>query len=124
MNEEEVNSHKQEAEAFYDDLKEIYCPAIGECVVFNSVGFRHLFYKSRAPRPLREQILRVVYIRYAPEVIAEAKSVYNIRVSSSGRITTYALAHKTESGVVIRVVLQRVGLGGLVFLSVMPHRRT
>jgi hypothetical protein len=123
MDETEIESHKQDAKIFYDNLGSMYCPIVGEYVVFGSVGYRHLFYKSRRQRLISEQLIRLVYLRYAPEVIAESTYIHEVRRSPTGRVMTYALAHKTRSGVVVRVILQRINQDVLVFLSVMPHRR-
>jgi hypothetical protein len=53
--------------------------------------------------------------------VTKSEKVYEMRVHGN-KVYWYALVYKVEDGVIVRVVLQRIGIGKIVFLSVMPHR--
>ena len=42
VNQEKFNEIKKEAEEFYKNIKEVYCPYFGENIAFNSKGLDHI----------------------------------------------------------------------------------
>jgi len=122
MDENNLASHIGEAYRYYMNIGEVYCPAMDDLVIFNFIGFQHLVRRNRRKvRPLNECVDRLVYLRYVQEVVLNCEQVYEIRIHGNN-IYRYALVYKVNDGVALRVVLQRIGTGKLIFLSVMLHR--
>jgi hypothetical protein len=121
MLDSKMSDYIKEASEFYSTIEMVFCPILNETVYFNAAGFHHLIWKNkRRLRSFNDCVNRLVYLRYVTEVIANSRAIYETRTDDN-QICRYALAHKVDDGVVIRVVLQRVGSGNLTFLSVMLH---
>lgn len=70
ISDEKFTKIKEDAENFYDTLKNIRCPYLKDSVHFNTEGFQHLLFKDwNRPRTRFEQYTRLRLIKLAPEII-------------------------------------------------------
>ncbi len=125
-----IQKIKHQVKSEFKKLAPLYCPILSEEVSFTSEGFMHLIYESnRAPRKISEQYLKLKCFTHVPYVIAHCRQVSDTRVvrrKIKGKwkeTVRYQLVCETESGVEIRVILEKIGNGKLHFLSVMPHKK-
>ena len=76
---EKFNQIKNEAEAFYEDIKLVWCPYFKGNIHFNSKGWEHLIFKHwNKTRAIDDQYVRLRHIRLAPGVIRNTKTVQGI----------------------------------------------
>src|SRR3989344_6537468 len=116
---------KKQRLIFYKSLQPIYSPALKEKIYFTSEGFKHLIYESSgSPRVSAEQYLKLMYLKYVPDIIQECRAVSKIRVDKSNGIKWFELIHKAKGFGPVRVVVKRMVSGKFVFVSVMPHGRS
>ncbi len=55
---EKFNKIKEEAEALYKSLEDIYCPYLQDSVAFNAKGLDHIKFKEwNRTRPVAEQYM-------------------------------------------------------------------
>lgn len=58
------------AENFYKEIGEVWCPYFQEKIAFNAKGFRHLKFKSdRQARSKKDQYYRLKLLRLAPLIL-------------------------------------------------------
>jgi hypothetical protein len=70
---------KNEAEKFYKEIGDIYCPYFKEKIVFNAKGLKHLKFKSnRQARPGKDQYSRLKLIHLAPEILKQSRTLQGI----------------------------------------------
>lgn len=67
---------KTEAEKFYKEIGEVYCPYFKEKISFNTKGLKHLKFKAdRQARPSKDQYSRLKLICLAPEVLKRSHTL-------------------------------------------------
>ena len=69
---------KRKAKKFYASIGSVWCPALGEPVVFTKIGFQHLVWKGKKRRSLSDQRRRFSLLARAKNVVENpnAKIVY------------------------------------------------
>jgi hypothetical protein len=126
---------KKEAELFYQEIEEVYCPYFKEKIKFNAKGLKHLKFKGdRTARSRSDQYTRLKLLFFAPEVISLSKTVQGIwdtksfeRVRVHSRTDTIlknisyyefiAVLENTR----LKVIIKQVGNGKKFFWSVIPY---
>ena len=97
-------------------MDKVFCPALKECVYFNSKGFYHLKYSGLGKtRPLKERISRLNLIYQAPYLL---KTVENISEFREIKNIKYWELRKTISENEISIILRKEGKGRLYFYSI------
>lgn len=109
---------------FYKNIKYVYSPALKCNVYFTAKGFRHLIYEgTRAPRSENEQILKLLLLEYAPDIISKAKIIANKRiiqrVNNNSKVVHISLENTMLIGIRARVILEKSAKGRYIFLSIM-----
>src|SRR3989338_4849726 len=67
----------RERRAWYKTVKKVFCPILGENVVFNSKGFYHLRYKSGGhERSKKEQMYKIGLLPLVIPVIRNASKIH------------------------------------------------
>jgi len=66
---------KRKAKAFYKTIGRVFCPALGNYVVFNSIGFQHLMRKRGKRRLENEQKRRFALLRDALCILTNPKVI-------------------------------------------------
>lgn len=66
---------KEEAKEYYSQLGRVWCPALKDYVVFNSMGFRHLMRKRGKRRPNTEQQRRFALLPNARSIIFDPETI-------------------------------------------------
>ena len=135
---EKFNEVKNEAENFYSKIEKIKCPYFEEYVYFNTKGFDHLIFKEwNKTRPVGDQFPRFRYLKLAPEVIANSKTLQGIwSTQKFERIhrkdgwikvlknTVYyefiAVMNFRVSKVRVKVIVKEIDGGEKFFLSIIP----
>ena len=75
----DFNKVKEEAEIFYKNIGEIWCPYFNGKISFNSKGLRHLKFKSdQKARSHNDQYSRLKLLKLAPEILKITKTVQGI----------------------------------------------
>ena len=78
-NQEDFQKIKSEAEDFYKNIGEIYCPYFKGKIAFNVKGLKHLKFKSdKQARPSKNQYPRLKLIYLAPEVLKQSHTLQGI----------------------------------------------
>lgn len=113
---------------FYDDQRIVFCPVLNSWIKFTRNGFNHLLYKSNGKkRNVSEQYLKLLSLKYAPEVIRNCSNITETRekeYSTKGKLKKYIeyeLTHEIDKEMKIRVVIIKSKSGEYQFRSVMPH---
>jgi hypothetical protein len=76
----EFNKIKHEAEEIYGKIGSTYCPYFKEPVHFNSKGLDHLVFKKwNKTRLIHDQFMRFKYLKHAPVVIENSKTLQGIK---------------------------------------------
>ncbi len=115
----------------YHEIKKIYCPILKTEIIFNSIGFRHLQYKSDGtPRKTREVIYKLKLFPLAVPTIKNALIILDrreIRIRISRKkdakiknAVTYSLLAEVGKNIIkIKVIVLKIGNGNFVFYSIM-----
>ncbi len=111
----------------YKSLQSCYCPVIKETVHFTSVGLQHLLYNRRRPRSLKEKVYRASLISYLIEVITNSHSVTKVSDPKINKYVLFILKYRIKKRYkgnrqIIKVILQKNGVGELHFLSAMSKK--
>ena len=70
---------KNDAENFYSNAGEVYCPYFKEKISFNAKGLRHLKFKTdKQARSRNDQYTRLKLIHIAPEILKVSHTVQGI----------------------------------------------
>jgi len=79
FNQQEFEKIKADAEAFYENLPDIFCPYFQEKIAFNAKGLKHLRFKAeRQARSHGDQYARLKLLYLAPEVLKKSHTVQGI----------------------------------------------
>ncbi len=126
---------KEEAKKLYSKIGHIWCPALNDYVVFNSIGFQHLTWQGKTIRRRKEQLRRFALLPRTIEIVGEP--VHNVeyrRMSKDVIVKRHGkkFAVKTRAqfwglnaemdGKKIRVVIGKIGDGGKHFFSVFETK--
>src|SRR3989344_5088624 len=125
----------KKAAGFYNTIGEVRCSYFGEKVVFNTVGLKHLKFKSdKAARPHSEQYARLKLITIAPQVLSLSRTVQGVwhtkhfeRIRVHSRTDTilksvsyYEFIAVLES-VRVKVIVKQIDEGERFFWSIIPY---
>ncbi|MEI6238622.1 MAG: hypothetical protein WCP15_03755 [bacterium] len=134
FNIDKFNSVKDNAEAFYKSLREVYCPYFKEKISFNSQGLEHLKYKRRNwLRGQKDQFMRFKMLHFAPEIISasntlqgilKTKNFEKIRVNSRtdnklSNVTYFEFIAVMDNNR-IKVIVKQIENNEKVFWSIIP----
>lgn len=112
---------------FYKSIVSLFCPILNETIYFTSDGFKHLLYESnRKPRVVSEQYMKLMCLHHAPAIIKNCTEFVSRKAKRKIKgvwkeVVRYSLVYEVSKGVKMRAVVERVGTGKCVFLSIMPH---
>jgi hypothetical protein len=67
--EDNYEEAKRKAKELYSKIGRVWCPALGENIIFNDVGFRHLIRKGGVRRPKSEQKRRFAFLSHVEGII-------------------------------------------------------
>jgi len=66
---------KRKAKSLYLEIGRVWCPALGDYVVFNSVGFQHLLRKRGKRRLQSEQQRRFALLKNAVDIVTNPNAL-------------------------------------------------
>jgi len=125
-----IKQLKEHQKIFYQEIGCIFCPVLEDMVHFTSYGFNHLVSKpNRNPRKIGEQKLKLYCLTFAPQVVANSTEIVTTRETKlriKGKwksVIRLGIIYEVKPGVVMRVIIEKIGDGNYQFLSVMPHTR-
>jgi len=134
-----LNKVIQDSRKIYSLQSQIWSPYFNDHIFLTSDGLNHLQYKNnRTPRNTREQLLKLLLLPRALEVIKKAGTLQEYRRSlekignpqRDGFYKTKQIEYWGFHSIFgennlrkIVVILKRVGDGKVIFWSVMPHRK-
>lgn len=73
---ERFDKVKKEAEEFYKQIGEIYCPYLRGKVTFNTKGLEHLKFKGKnRARLVADQYIRLKLLKLAPQIIEKSHTL-------------------------------------------------
>ena len=115
----------------YKKIKRVWCPALNDYVVFNSMGIRHLLRKRGKLRPKSERIRRIGLLQYATGIIGSPNALIVHQVKDAVRLKRkngekvpvknrthfWAFKHKHNEQI-ITVVVRQFKRGNKHFLSI------
>jgi hypothetical protein len=126
---------KTEAELFYSNIGEVYCPYLGEMVIFNAKGREHLKFHARHKiRSHADQYVRYRILKYAPEIIRLSRTLQGLsktksfeRIRSNNRdeqilteVAYYEFIAIIDEKIRVRVIVKCIGNARPYFWSVIP----
>lgn len=137
VNQKKFEKTKKEAEEYYKNIGEIYCPYFQNKVIFNARGLEHLKFKGREKaRLITDQYMRLRLISLAPEItkkshtlqgISETKHFeYEKRSSRWENILKQVIYYEFIAVIKktrIKVIIKQVGDGPKFFWSLIPFWR-
>ncbi|MBI2444410.1 MAG: hypothetical protein HYV42_04195 [Candidatus Magasanikbacteria bacterium] len=119
----------KEKRAWYKTVKSVYCPILGEYVVFNSKGFSHLRYKSGShERSKKNQMYKLGLLPLVIPVIKIARKIHEYKKEQYSKPLGkyYEIWELREivgqQNTLVSVVLRRIGNGSITFLSVWKKK--
>jgi hypothetical protein len=111
---------KKRAREFYKNIGCVWCPALNECVIFDSAGFRHLIQKTVVPRAKTEQRNRFMLLPHAVSILSNAHGIdplFTIRMVKRVPTKFYAFIEIVDK-MRITVVIKKSEAGKYHFCSV------
>jgi len=125
---------KIEAEEFYKNIGEIYCPYLKDKISFNTKGLEHIKFKERGKaRVILDQYIRLKLLKLAPKIISasntlqeyfETKKFEKVNINSRWEnrmveITYYGfIAIINQSR--IKIIIKQISGGNKFFWSLIP----
>jgi hypothetical protein len=129
--EKNYDEAKRNAKKLYNSIGRVWCPALGEHVIFNSAGFRHLTRQGGTARRKKEQMRRFALLPRVPNIISsfngnkeyrEVEQIATIdrhgeKITTKVLVRFWGLAQKID-GEQIKVIVRQAGNGQKHFFSV------
>ncbi len=79
FDEEEFDKVKAEAEIFYEQIGEVYCPYFNAKIPFNAKGLHHLKFKAdKQARPSSDQYARLRLLHFVPQILKTSHTLQGI----------------------------------------------
>lgn len=127
----QLRAFRRSRKKLYDSIGTVTSAVLGGQVHFTAEGFNHLLYKKRGKaRNVREQALKLQWVKEAPVVVRNATTIRDMRVRTVGRkgrekeITQIAIVCRVKR-TNVRVVVERMRAENHYrFVSVMPEGKT
>lgn len=125
---------KGDAISFYSGIKKVFSPALKEDIIFSAEGFNHLVFKgSRSEREKSSQILRFKLLPLVVKLIKlstthqefeETIKEFDVkerkkRIRKAKSVKYWGIIAIIDSRK-IKVILRKIGDGGVHFWSVIP----
>jgi hypothetical protein len=132
----EYKTEKEQAWSFYKSIGQLWCPMLGEFVIFNRLGFQHLVRQKNMKRATGEQRRRFALLGVVKNAIEDPNAspqlhrkptVRSIKVNKEKkRVPSYAdfwefTVH--DGGKIIKVIVRQFPDGRKHFLSVYEKKR-
>ncbi|MDR3548070.1 MAG: hypothetical protein P4M11_07390 [Candidatus Pacebacteria bacterium] len=129
---------KQDAEAYYSSVSEVYCPYFNEAVAFNAKGLKHIkFKKDGVARSRSDQFMRLKHLRFAQRILEKSKTLQEYKESKvfeevksdqrKGKILQDAHFYGFTAIIAdgdkmkrLKIVVKQVGGGKKYFWSIIP----
>jgi len=110
---------KKKAKESYKKIGRIWCSALNNYIIFNSIGFRHLMQKRGIFRTKEEQKKRFGLLLSARTILesTETNVEYERRIIERSRVD-YWIFTAEENGRIIKLIARRCGSGKIYFLSI------
>lgn len=129
---------KEEAENYYKNLDPVLCPYLLKEVSFNIKGLNHVKFKDwNKTRLVSDQYLRLKFIKLAPEVLSECKTLQEYKETKcferqkiNKRWEHRAVEVKyygfvaIKKGIRIKIVVKEIVGGNPYFWSIIPFWKT
>jgi hypothetical protein len=109
---------KEEARLFYSKIDRVWCPVLGEAVVFDETGFRHLVQKGRKSRPKSEQKRRFAFLVHAEEILKNPKVTFSHEAHSQDPDINYWVFKEKRKDKKMKLIVRQIGNGKKHFLSI------
>ncbi len=135
---QEFNKIKQEAEAAYKLIGQVYSPYLKKNISFNAKGLEHIKFNGRSKaRLVSEQFTRLRFLKLVPTVIKDSHTLQEYKktrcfepVKSSGKWSKVAIDVEyfafiaIINSVRIKVIIKWLAGGQPFFWSVIPFWKT
>jgi len=102
----------EEVKSFYFKIGKIYCAALGDYIVFDRRGFRHMLNRSHNRRPIVDQIRRLKHLLRIKEILPRA------HLGVSNRTGFYRLLVK-DNGKEVKIIIMQLKDGRKCYVSIM-----
>jgi hypothetical protein len=125
---------KTEAEQFYKNIGEVYCPHLQAKVAFNTKGLEHIKFKERGKaRSVSDQYMRLRLLKLAPQIIQKSHTLQDfyetkhLEQQKTNSEWQYRMLDVTYYGFVaiikdarMKVIVKQVEGGTPFFWSLIP----
>jgi hypothetical protein len=95
---------KRKAKELYGKIGCVWCPTLGEYIIFNKAGLRHLMRKGKMWRPKNEQKRRFALLPFAKIILESSITCVVIRQEQSA--TFWSFSGEQHHGTITLVVRQ------------------
>lgn len=135
MEKEDYIQARLKAKEFYKKIGRVMCPALGEYISFNNVGFNHIMRKDGVMRSMTEQVRRFELLPYVEDIIKDPRAKkanieyreepMKVLVNRKGvmvlqeSVAYFWTFNKTVNGWDIQVVTRKLNKGNKHFFSVI-----
>jgi tetraacyldisaccharide-1-P 4'-kinase len=111
-----------EFEKEYRSWKPVWCPYLGEEVIFNSHGFSHLIWKNRDSKRHEDDIsIRMNSLKYVREIIQKSGTLQEHEDRKKSEYYAFiAIGDKKK----FKVVVAKTKNEEVVFVSIIPNWNT
>lgn len=138
INDVQFEKIKNDAEAFYHTIDEVFCPYLNETVSFNVKGLKHTkFKKDTVARSHDDQCMRLKHIHLAPRIIEQSRTLQEFKEARTFeerkahgkrefvlQDTTYygfiAIVREPQGMKRLKIIVKRVARGKPYFWSIIP----
>ena len=123
MNSDNYFKIKEDARKMYKEIGNVQCPILNnEIIYFSDIGFRHLVYKGKWRRKIRDQIRRFRILRYAKDVVRLSTKYTYKNIPTETRIVHFWSIRTTFDGFIIIMIIRQIDNGRKHFFSIMDKK--
>lgn len=134
IDQERFNKVRQEAEALYKSIGDIYCPYLKDKIAFNAKGLDHIKFKEwDKARSMVDQYIRLRLVKLAPEIIKQSHTLQEFY--ETNRLERQKINSRWESRSIkvryygfvaivnkarVKIIIKEVEGGKKFFWSIIP----
>ncbi len=124
-----IGSLISRSKTYYYSIKSIYSDKLGQNIVFNRYGWKHLLYDSSDRRRTNKDIeLRLLLLREAKSIILKTKFpiIITSKDTEQGQVQTryFELYDKSQKlNRFIKVIVRQIGSGNYHYFSIRRSKR-
>ena len=114
---------RKKAKAEYISIQQVWCPALGDYVIFSSNGFRHLIRDGKKYRHKAEQKRRFALIPIAKKILEGSQVFARHAINSKEKNVIFWVFMREGEDKTIKVIVRQIEGQKKKFLSVFEKNK-